>query len=138
MSASQEKKLRREQREEGTEKRQVAKQNTFKKQKRTKLITSIVAVVVVLLIIAVIVINSSLFYKYLPAVQIGDESYTTAEFNYFYFSGYYNFVNQYSSYISYILDTSKPLASQQYDENTTWADYFQNSAIETMRQMTAM
>ena len=134
MSASREKQLRREQRAEGTEKRQVAKKNTARKTKRNRVIGTIVAIVVVIALIAVIILNSNFFYTQATALRIADESYTTAEFNYYYFNSYYSFANSYGDYLSYFLDTTQPLESQQYSEDQTWADYFQEQAIETMRQ----
>ena len=135
MSASKEKKLRREQREEGVEKRQVAQKDYAASKKRSRIITTVVSIVVVVAIIAVIVLNSSLFYTKVAAVRIGDESYTAAEFNYYYFNEYYNMVNTYGSYLSYFgLDTSKSLKEQQYSDGMTWADYFTDAAIETMRK----
>lgn len=135
MSASKEKKLRREQREEGVEKRQVAQRDYAAKKKRSRIITTVVSIVVVVAIIAVIVLNSNLFYTKVAAVTIGDESYTAAEFNYYYFNAYYNMVNSYGSYLSYFgLDTSKPLKDQEYASGMSWADYFTESAISTMQE----
>ncbi len=136
MSASKEKKLRREQREEGVEKRQVAQKDYAAGKKRSRIITTVVSIVVVVAIIAVIVLNSSLFYTKVAAVRIGDESYTAAEFNYYYFNEYYNMVNTYGNYLSYFgLDTSKPLKDQQYANDKTWADYFTDNAISRMQKV---
>lgn len=138
MSASQEKKKRREQREEGVEKRQVTRQKTYAQKKRNKLITTIVSILVIVLIIAVIIFNSNLFYTGVPAVTVGGEKYTTAEFNYFYFSNYYSFAQSYGDYLSYFIDTTKSLKDQQYSEDQTWADYFEETALSTMQNVTML
>lgn len=134
MSASREKQVRREQREQGTEKRQVAQKDYVKQKKRNRTITSIVAAVVVIALLAVIVLNSNLFYTQMTAVRIGNENYTASEFNYYYYTSYYSFASMYGDMISYFLDPSQPLDSQQYSEDQTWADYFRENAIETMRE----
>jgi len=138
MSASQEKKRRREQREDGTEKRQVSRQKTVARKKRNRVITAVVSILVVVLILAVIVINSNLFYTALPAVTIGGENYTTAEFNYHYFSAYYNFAQTYGNYLSLFLDTSKPLKDQAYSDTQSWADYFEETALASMQNVTML
>lgn len=135
MSASKEKQLRREQREEGVEKRQVAQKDQAAKDKRSRLITRIVAIVLVLAIVAVVLLNTSLFYTKVSAVTIGDESYSAAEFNYYYFNAYYQMYNTYGSALAYFgLDTSKPLEDQEYANGQTWADYFTDTAIATMKE----
>lgn len=139
MSASQQKKQRQLQREQGTEKKQVAQQQAEKKQKTTKVRNTIICIVLALAIIAVVVFNSSLLYRNFSAVTIGDEGYSAAELSFFYKSGYYNFVNQNGSYLQYFgLDTSKPLSSQSYGEGQTWADFFRDSAISTMTEVTML
>ncbi len=135
MSASKEKKLRREQREEGVEKRQVAQRDYAAKKKRNKIITTVVSIVVVVAIIAVIILNSNLFYTKVAAVTIGDESYTAAEFNYYYYNEYYQMVMTYGDYMSYFgLDTTKSLKDQEYASGMSWADYFTDAAISTMKE----
>jgi hypothetical protein len=60
-----------------------------------------------------IILNTNLFYTGTTAVQVGDVSYNTAQFSYYYKTQYYNFVQNYGSYASMFgLDTSKPLKDQ--------------------------
>ena len=134
MSASQEKKKRKQLREEGLDKRKIAEQERLAQQKRYKRTTSIIIAVVAVLLIAVILLNSNLFYTVLPAVSIGGESYTTAEFNYMYFTNYYNFIQSYGD----IFDTSKPLSKQPFSADMTWEDYFKQSTIDSLREMTML
>ena len=142
MSASREKKKRFEERSDGTEKRQVRAKENFKTQKRKKLITGIVIAVVVVLLVLGLVFNSNLFYTGMPAVKIGSTGYTATDFNYEYFNSYYNTYSSlsesYGSYISMFLDSSQPLDKQQYSETQTWADYFEEEALDHMKQMTIL
>ena len=142
MSASREKKRRFEERSDGTEKRQVRAKEDFKSKKRKKLIGTIAAIVVVALIILGVVFNSNLFYTGVTAVKVGDTGYTAADFNYEYFNTYYNtyteLYNSYGSYISLFLDTTQPLDKQQYSEDQTWSDYFEEQAFTQLQQMTIL
>lgn len=138
MSASKEKQKRKQLREEGQDKRLVAEQERLKKEKRYKWTTRIVIALIVILFAITILINSNLFYSVMPAVTIGGESYTTAEFNYIYFTNYYNFVENNKDYISVFFDTSKPLSKQMYSEDMTWEDYFKQTAIDNLRELTML
>ena len=142
MSASREKKKRFEERSDGTEKRQVRAREDFKAKKRKKWITGAVVIVAVALIIVAVVFNSNLFYTGVPALRVGSDSYTAADFNYEYFNTYYNtytsIANTYGSYASMLLDTSKPLKDQQYSDTQTWQDYFESQAFDQLQQMTIL
>ncbi len=142
MSASQEKKRRREERAEGVETKQVKRVNTAKVKKRNKIIKSVVATVVVVLLIVAIVFNSTLLTANMSALAIGSENYTAVEFNYFYqtvfTTTYNNLYSQYGEYTSYLLDASKPLEDQPYSETQSWDDYFEESALNTMQLYTML
>lgn len=139
MSASQEKKVRQQLREEGKDKRQIAQEEIERAQKRrhrTGVVTGIIAVV---LIVALFIFSSNLPYTTISAVTIGDTGYSAAEYSFFYKLNYNNFVNQYGSYLSMMgLDTTKSLDSQQYTDDQTWAQYFQEAAQTSMKEMTAL
>ena len=142
MSASREKKKRFEERSDGQEKRQIRAKESFKAQKRKKLITTIVAIVIVVLLVVGIVFNSTLFYTGVPAVKVGSQGYTAADFNYEYFSNYYNtytsIANTYGDYASMLLDPSQPLNKQQYSDTMTWADYFEDTALNQLQQLSIL
>ncbi len=139
MSASKQKKLRQQQREQGVEKHQIAKQEAEKKAKRSKIRNTIIGIIVALFVIIVIILNSNFLYRNFSAVTVGGESYSASELSFFYNLEYSNFVNQYSSALTYFgLDTSKSLKSQSYGEDQTWADFFRESAGEYMQEVTMM
>ncbi len=139
MSASQEKKRRREQRAEGVDKKQIQKNRSLKEKKRAKLIKTAVISCVAFVLVLLVVFNSSLFYTGITAVHIGDFKYTTAEFNYFYQSAYINTYNQYyaslGEYASYLLDPSKPLDKQDYNDEMTFDEYFTQQAFDRMKKV---
>ena len=139
MSASQEKKIRKEQRAQGTEKSQVKKQKAAKTHKQHKWIGTVITVVIVLLVAFVILINTSFFYSNFTAVKVGDTSYSAAEFSYYYYNGYYSLLNTYGDYASQLgLDSTKPLDSQTSMSGGTWGDYFRESATQSMQQVTML
>ena len=142
MSASREKKIRFEERAEGKEKRQIRAMDNQKKAKRKKLVTTAVIAVVVVVLVLLVVFNSTLFYTGVPALRIGNDRYTAADFNYEYFSSYYQtYSNIYSTYGEYtylLLDSSTPLDKQSYSETQTWADYFEENALNQLQQMSIL
>lgn len=135
MSASQQKKFRKDQQMEGVEQLSPLQMQEVAAKKRRRIIVSSICIILAVLIVVTILFNSNLFYNKVAAVEINDKTYTTAEFNYYYFSSYYTFCNTYGSYLSYMLDTTKPLDSQQYSEDMTWADYFKDQAKTSITQV---
>ena len=142
MSASREKKKRFEERSDGTEKRQVRAKENYNRVKRKKLITGIVVAVAAVLVILGIVFNSNLFYTGVAAVKVGSDRYTTADFNYEYFNTYYNTYSNlnstYGSYAAMFLDTSRPLGEQQYSQDQTWEQYFEQQAFDQLQQISIL
>ena len=145
MSASNKKKLRKEQGAEKLTEKQLAAQ---KEAKTTRLYTiAFVAVLVVLIVIAVYVgvtqtvKNTGYYEKRTTAVQIGDHTLSNAELNYYYIDSVNNFYSSYGSYAAMFgLDTTKPLDEQIVDEETgrTWADDFLDTAKESAKNVYAL
>lgn len=159
MSASQDKKQRRMDRESGTDKRTIARMEQEKQKRKSKTRWTIGTIITILLVAVILVANSNLFYNVFPAVKVGDKSYTNAEYQYYYYSSYYQFCNNYSNYLDYLLDTAIPLEDQAFDSafpsllginvpdalsdaevypEPTWADYFRETALANMMQITAI
>lgn len=139
MSASQEKKLRQQLREEGKDKRELARIKEEKEAKRSRIRWTAVGLLLALSIVVLIVFQSNLLYRNFKAVQIGDTSYTAAEYNFFYHFGYNQFVRESGNYLSMMgLDPNKSLSSQEAFDGQTWAEYFKSSALETMKEITAL
>ena len=74
------------------------------------------------------------------AVTVGNYTLNAVELNYFYIDTITDFCNQYGSYISYLLNTSKPLNEQIVSEKTgqTWAEAFLEMAWENIKSTYAL
>ena len=72
--------------------------------------------------------------------RIGDAELSNSMLQMFYWDEIYNFTKKYYNYLSYLgLDFSKPLSEQTTDDGqTTWEQYFLESALNTWRQYQAL
>jgi hypothetical protein len=72
-------------------------------------------------------------------VKVGGESFTSADYNFFYLSEFNQFYNNTSGYFSSLIDTTKSLDKQQslLSEDQTWADYFQETVLSNLKTLTA-
>lgn len=144
MSASNKKKLRKEQAADVLTARQTQEQTEAKKLKAYTTAFLVAMIVVVCAAIGILgvraVNNSGIIQKSTIAAHVGDRELNTVELNYYYIDAVNSFYNEWYGYYSentdsYLqamgLDTSKPLNEQIYDEETgkTWADYFIDEAI---------
>ena len=145
MSASNKKKLRKEQEAAKLTEKQLAAQ---KEAKKTNLYTiGFVILMAVILVAAIVVgINQTITSrgvreKNTVALTVGEHSISNAELNYFYMDAVNTFSSQYGSYAALFgLDTTKPLDEQVQDPDSgaTWADYFLTSAQQNARSTYAM
>ncbi len=139
MSSSQEKKNRREISPEASEKKRLARLKEDKKRKNTRRNYIIAGVLIVLFTVFTIVMNSNIFYTGVSAVKSGDEDYKAADYEYVYITGFNNFYKRNNSYLSWLMDTTKPLDDQDCAmmPEGTWADYFESSALQNLQTMAA-
>lgn len=145
MSASNKKKLRKEQEAAKLTEKQLSAQ---KEAKKTSLYTiAFVAAMAVLLVVAICVgvsqtiANSGIREKNTTALTVGDHKINSVEMNYFYMDAVNQFYSNYGSYAAMFgLDVTAPLNEQVTDEETgkTWADDFLDSAKENARAVYAM
>lgn len=133
MSASREKRKRREERAQEVNTGSVKKTKGLS-EKGKSVLTSVVSAVIVVAILVVIIGNSGIIPQKAAALAVGSEKISASSFNYYYKDAYANFVNTYSDYISYFFDTSTPLDEQTYSDDMTWADYFIDQAQATAKQ----
>lgn len=143
---------------EETAEEAAAKAQKTKKQKRTQTILGILIGVLVIAICALSVVilknrqagEDKPYVSYTVAEEkytervaerkvasCGDTVLTNAELNVYYWQEFYGFANQYSSYLSYLLDTTKGLDEQLYDEEQTWQELFLSNALEMFHAATA-
>lgn len=147
MSASREKKLRRELREAEANSDIVKKKKKVKKpmspvraKKIRTAICSTIAIVLVVVFALLIFVNSGFLQKHTTALTIGEHKLTPAEFNYYYQESYYNIYSTYSSYgmWDYLVDTTKPIETQECtisENGGTWKDYISEIASQTALQV---
>jgi len=151
MSASDKKKLRKEQNAATMTERQKKERGEAKKLKAYTF-TFIVLMVLVVSIFLGITLRTpvtGLINRSTTAVKINDTKINTVHLSYYYKDFIQNFVNQYSDYGNYAsmylqmytgLNTAVALDEQTYNASTgdTWADYFTDSAIENAQWAYAM
>lgn len=93
-----------------------------------------IAVLAVCVVIAAVVIISNVG-KSISYIKVDDKSISKSEFDFY----YTRTVNSYSSmYSSYGLDTTQDLSAQQYSENLTWKDYFEQLATDELVRVKAL
>ncbi len=141
MGASQQKKTRQQQREEGIEKRQLAKKKAKTEAQKEKKRWTIIGVIVAFFVVLIIVFNAGVFHNYIPAVTIGDVSYSSSEYSFFYRSAYNSFYNQNYSMIQagYVtIPELNKLGTVDYSEDMTWREFFREQALAQMKNVTML
>ena len=146
MSASSKKKLRKEQEAAILTEKQLKEQKEAKKLKIYSIIFVAIMLVVAVVGITVMAVrgvqNSGMIQKNTVAATVNDHEIDAIHLNYYYYdtinSTYNNWVNTYgemaAAYIAMMgLDISKPLDEQPYDEDSTWADYFLEVALDRVK-----
>ena len=162
MSASQDKKRRQAERESGSSPKTLAEREAAVKARKERRTWTIVGVLVALFVVVIVLLNTNLLYTGTTSVTVGNYKFTNAEYQYYYTTAYNNFTYQYGSYASLLgLDTSADLDEQTVqssllttlgleipeslqpadEEETaefTWDDYFRETALQNMAQVTAI
>lgn len=148
MSASDKKKLRKEQASAILSEKQIQAQKEAKQLRAYTWTFVIIMIAIVAITVGALVMravdNSGIILKNTIAATIGDHQLNTVELNYYYNDAinefYSEWYEQYNtstdSYLEAIgLNVNKPLDEQYYDEETqqTWADYFVEAAIENAK-----
>ena len=149
MSASRERKKRQEFLASGgvDRKAQRAAEQRAAERKST-IVYSTIAILFVAITAFLLVYNSGILQRRATAVTVDGVNYTADDAAFYYYESYLSFYsNIYSMYGSYGpslfgLDTSQPLSSQNAFGSTeedaqTWAEYFKDQAVESMRFITA-
>ena len=111
------------------------------KEKREERVSTAIGIVV--LVALVCLVASFPIRTYLAThetyVVINGEAVNKVEFDYEYNLTKNNYITQYGSYLTYFgLDTSKDLSTQMYSDTLTWQDYFEQMAVENLKQSKAM
>ena len=119
---------------------QKRKEEKEKEKKEERISTAIGIVVLVAL---VCLVASFPIRTYLAThetyVVFNGEAVNKVEFDYQYNLTKNNYITQYGSYLTYFgLDTSKDLSTQMYSDTLTWQDYFEQNAVESLKQNKAL
>ncbi len=134
MSSSKKKQLRKEQ---YMTERQLAAAQEAKKLKRYTLTFWVVIALVLSVFVGALAFNpvKNALYKNTNAIQVGDYALSSVEVNYFFIDTVNSFVNENSTYISLLMDLTKPLDKQYINQETgtTWADSFMSSTTQTIK-----
>ena len=151
MSASNKKKLRKEQKAAAMSEKQKREQQEAKKLKAYTLTFAIVMVLVVAIVVGVIVspMIDGLVIRGSQSVIIGDHELSAADMTFFYIDAitehqqtvYDQYYSSFGNYWSIMLgfDSTQPLSEQKYDdEGKTWAEYFMETAVDTARNTYAL
>lgn len=119
---------------------QKRKEEKEKEKKEERISTTIGIVVLVAL---VCLVASFPIRTYLAThetyVVVNGEAVNKVEFDYQYNLTKNNYITQYGSYLTYFgLDASKDLSTQMYSDTLSWQDYFEQLAVENLKQSKAM
>ena len=152
MSASDKKKLRKEQKAATLTEKQLKEQKEAKKLKNYTITFAVVMLLVVAIVIGVVLNNpvQSAINRKTHAITFGEHKLSTADFSYYYvdaISEYYDkvysqygesFGNYWAMFLGF--NVGEPLNDQIYDEEkgTTWAQRFVDTAIENAKQAYAI
>ncbi len=76
------------------------------------------------------------------ALKIGNTEFTVADVDYMYATNFYDIYNYYASsygsYISAIIDITKPLEEQTFDGTVTWHDYILDYTVNSLVSLTGI
>ena len=137
MSASKDKRTRKEQIAAGTDKRTAAKAKEQAQHRKTVITYTVVAVALVIFFAFIFIYNSAWPSQHLTAVTVNDQDYTVAQLNYYYSAAYMTFYSNYSQYVNYgmFFDPNESLGDQEYADGTTWRQFFLDTAVDNMTQI---
>lgn len=113
-------------------KKEEQKKKKKKQGRRITVFAVVLGAVIVLGIAGAIIFQSGVIENRSAAVTIDGKDYRLSEFNYYYYAYYNSYLDDYSEYVGYMFDESKPLKDQKYDEDQSWFDFFREQALESM------
>lgn len=90
-------------------------------------------------VFVLIILTLGLPQQMLTAVRVGEEKYSIAAYNYYYYEAYYGFANEnYEDLDAIGLNINQDLRRQSYDSETTWAQHFRAVTLEDMQEYTIL
>jgi len=106
-----------------------------KKRKMAVRGTAIGVIAICVVVVAFVIISN--VSKSMSYIKVDDKSISKSEFE-FYYNQTVNSASNNQMYQLYGLDTTKPLDEQQYSEELTWKDYFEQQATNSLAQVKAL
>lgn len=120
------------------------KQQKIKDARQEKITKTTAAIIGILLAASIIILAGVSIISKTTAlngtyIKIGDKELTQLEYDYYYNSAVNSYLATYSSILPYMgLDTSTDFAKQQYTDQLTWKDMFDEMTVEQIKQTKAM
>lgn len=115
------------------------------KDKRDSLLSIIIGIVIAVVLIGAIVVSVGIgaYSRYAALsktyVKVGDHEIAKVEYDFYYNTMLTNYMNSFSAYLPYMgLDTTQDFSLQQYDENRTWQDLFDEMAMDQLTEIKAL
>lgn len=106
-----------------------------KKRKMAVRGTAIGVIAICVVVVAFVIISN--VSKSMSYIKVDDKSISKSEFE-FYYNQTVNSASNNQMYQLYGLDTSQPLDEQQYSEDLTWKDFFEQQATNSLAQIKAL
>ncbi|MGN1147385.1 MAG: hypothetical protein ACI4TB_03120 [Lachnospiraceae bacterium] len=116
------------------------KEEELKAQKQKKINRIVGIVVAAVIVIGLVSVPVRKFIAtHSTYITVGGHDITQAEFDYYYNMAASDYINTYGSYLSYMgLDIYGDFASQAYSDTMSWKDYFEQLAVDSIRQNKAL
>lgn len=119
------------------QKRKEAEAKAKKQKKADRLAGIVIAAVIVLALLAIPV--RKYFATHSTYITVGGYDITQTEFDYYYNIAKGDYLNTYGDYLSYMgLNINGDLSSQAYSDTMTWKDFFDQLAVESIKQNKAL
>ncbi len=134
MSASREKKQRQKALEQNLSDSRRKEEKEARQEKRKWHLIAAVFIIIIVLFIAMVVWKTNVIQKNIKAVSVGDDKFVAMDVEYFYNNAYNQLSSQYGDYFSYLVDPSKPLEQQPYDDTRSWRDYFIENGVNMLQE----
>ncbi len=92
-------------------------------------------IILVPVVLLIILLNTGWLQSVLPAASVAGHSYTTVEYNFYYFDYYNAFLEEHEDELDTLgYDTNTAARSQDYNDEMTWQDFFLARAEEEMAE----
>ena len=111
------------------------------KEKKRRAISRVVGIVILAAIVIGLVSIPVRNYAaaHSPYITVGGHDITKVEFDYYYNLASSDYINTYGTYLAYMgFNASGDYASQAYSETMSWKDYFEQLAVDAIRQNKAL